>query len=68
MNKLTKAQLRELRELAAAGSRVHYVDHYSPIAALLALGLVDREQGKYGSSSYAITPAGRAQLAEHSHG
>lgn len=60
--KLTTAQLRELSEMADRDYRSHYDDRYRPIIRLLELGYVDREVGKYGSTTYAITPAGRAAL------
>ena len=62
MRKLTKAQLRELRDLAAAEYRVGYSDDYKPIQRLCEIGYVDRKDGKY-SSTYAITEAGRLALA-----
>jgi hypothetical protein len=63
MVKLTKAQRRELAELAAADYPVGYSDDYKPIQRLCELGYVDRQEGKY-SSAYTITPAGRAALAD----
>lgn len=60
--KLTKAQRRELIEMAGRTYRSHYADNYKPVAALLALGYVERQAERY-SSTYFITPAGRAALA-----
>lgn len=60
--KLTKAQLRELRDMEARDYRSHYDPSYKPIVRLLELGLVDREDGKFGSATFAITPAGRLAL------
>lgn len=60
--RLTKAQLRELGDMASRDYRSYYSDHYAPIKRLLDLGLVDRLGAKYGSSTYAITDAGRALL------
>lgn len=60
--KLTKAQLRELSDMASRGYRSHYDDSYKPIVRLLELGYVDREKGRFGGSTYAITTAGRAAL------
>ena len=61
--RLTKAQARELRDMGGRDYRSYYADHYAPIQRLLELGYVDRQEAKYGSSTYAITPAGRAALA-----
>lgn len=60
--KLTKAQLRELQDLAGREYRSHYAPGYKPIQLLLELALVDRQDGKYGSATFAITPAGRLAL------
>ena len=60
--KLTDAQRRELADMAERDHRSHYADNYAPIKKLLALGLVDRQEGRY-SSTYAITDAGRAALS-----
>lgn len=63
MAKLTKAQKRELQDLASRDCRSHYVDTYSPIMALLRMGYVDRQEQRYSTNgTYAITPAGRAAL------
>lgn len=61
--KLTKAQRRELMEIAGRAYRSHYIDEYKPIVALLRLGYVERQTGKFGSSTYSITPAGRAAIS-----
>lgn len=62
--KLTKAQLRELTEMAAREYRSHYDSSYKPIVRLLELGFVDKQIGKYGSATYSITPAGRLALSQ----
>jgi hypothetical protein len=64
MTKLTEAQRRELREMGARSYRSYYADDYKPICRLLELGYVDRQEDKWGSSTYAITDAGRAALIE----
>lgn len=61
--RLTKAQRRELSDMNKRTYRSNYADDYGPIRKLLALGLVDRQEGKYGGGTYAITDAGRAALA-----
>lgn len=60
--KLTKAQVRELRDMAGRAYRSHYANHYPPILRLFDLGFVDRQVERRGSTTYAITPAGRAAL------
>lgn len=62
--KLTKAQARELRDMAGRDYRSYYADHYAPIRRLMELGYVDRQEAKYGSSTYAITTSGRLALAQ----
>lgn len=62
MGKLTPAQLRELTAMAGRDYRSHYDSAYRPIVRLHELGYVDREDGRFGSSTYAITDAGRAAL------
>ena len=60
--KLTKAQLRELQDMAGRDYRSHYDPAYKPIVRLLELGYVDRKDGKFGSATFAITDAGRAAV------
>ncbi|WP_375458844.1 hypothetical protein [uncultured Enterovirga sp.] len=61
--KLTDAKRRELCEMSERDYRSYYDANYPPIKRLSDLGFVDREDGKYGSTTYAITPAGRQALA-----
>lgn len=62
--KLTKAQRRELEDLATREWGQHYDDTYKPIIALLQLGYVDRKDARYSTNGiYSITPAGRAALS-----
>lgn len=64
MGKMTKAQVRELTDMATRDYRSHYDSSYKPILRLLELGYVDKQDGKFGSATYAITPAGRAALGD----
>lgn len=62
--KLTAAQRRELAAMSGREYRSHYPDDYKPIVRLLELGLVDRQDAKFGGGTYAVTPAGRAALSD----
>lgn len=65
MARLTKAQRRELQALSGREYRSHYDSSYKPIVRLHELGFVDRVDGEYGSTTYAITPAGIQALEAH---
>ena len=60
--KLTEAQRRELIYMAEKGTKAHYSDSYMTIQKLLSLGLIKREDARYGGGLYSITEAGRALL------
>jgi hypothetical protein len=60
--KLTKAQLRELSDMAERDYRSHYDPTYKPIIRLLELGFVESEPSRFGGKTYSITPAGRSAL------
>lgn len=64
MTKLTNSQLSVLQELAKAEGRTSFSPRYKPIQILHDLAFVDRKDGKFGSSSFAITEAGRTFLSE----
>lgn len=62
MAKLTKAQLRELLDLAEHGP-LSYAENYKPILRLTELGYAESRDGSYGSKWYYLTEAGKERAA-----
>lgn len=64
--KLTKAQMEFLSDMAARPQTSF--DGYKPAMKLVTLGFATRQESRFGSVSFAITPAGRSALAAHERG
>lgn len=59
--KLTKAQIETLSTVARYDNGTSYAEYYAPIKKLLALGLVEKIEGRF-SDRFKITPSGREAL------